>query len=180
MADASVTVPGKLEFERMYTIKITAPRQRILEQLGRFGEPDRGYLKPRGVTVHRVAGRPNEPGCVIQYDIGLQRFCFRLTLEQLIGGHLAVYRVSDGFARGGILVFEIEQISEEVCGLSIYVAFNFARGKSWITRPFWWLFRLLFPGFMHDVVWNHSLCQLKDVVEADAGERGERGRCPAL
>jgi len=28
------------------------------------------------------------------------------------------------------------------------------------------LFRALFPSFVHDVLWNHSLCQLKDIVEA--------------
>lgn len=166
MADASVLVPGKLEFERMYTIKIAAPRALILEQLGRFGEADRGYLKPKWVKIHRVAGQPNEPGCVIQYEIGCRQFCFRLHLEQLSGGHLAVYRVADGFARGGMLLFQIEELGEEVCALSIYVAFNFARGRTWFSRPFWWAFRLLFPAFVHDVLWNHSLCQLKDIVEA--------------
>lgn len=166
MADASVKVPGKLEFERMYTIKIVAPRQRILEQLGRFGETDRGYLRPKWVRIHRTAGVPNTPGCVIQYEIGCRHLCFSLTLDQLIGGHLAVYRVNDGFARGGMLLFEIEKLSEEACALSIYVAFNFARGKTWVRRPLWWLFRLLFPAFVHDVVWNHSLCQLKDIAEA--------------
>jgi flavin-dependent dehydrogenase len=166
IADASVTVPGQLEFERMYTIKIAAPRDRILEQLGRFGETERGYLKPKWVKIHRVAGVPNTPGCVIQYEIVCPWFSFRLILDQLIGGHLAVYRVSDGFARGGVLLFEIETISDEVCALSIYVAFNFARGRSWVTRPCWWLFRRLFPAFVHDVLWNHSLCQLKDIVEA--------------
>jgi flavin-dependent dehydrogenase len=166
MADASVTNPGQLEFERMYTIKVAAPRQRILEQLGRFGEPGRGYLKPRWVKICRVAGFPNQPGCVIRYEIGVRSFGFSLVLEQVIGGHLAVYRVRDGFARGGMLLFEIEKLSDEVCALSIYVAFNFTRGASWLERPFWWLFRLLFPAFMHDVLWNHSLCQFKDVVEA--------------
>jgi flavin-dependent dehydrogenase len=166
MADASVTTPGELEFERMYTIKIAAPRHLIMEQLGRFGEADRGYLKPKWVKIQRIAGVPNAPGCVIQYELGCRRICFHLTLDQVVGGHLAVYRVSDGFARGGMLIFEIEKLSEEVCALSIYVAFNFARGRSWATRPFWWIFRLLFPAFIHDVLWNHSLCQLKDIVEA--------------
>jgi hypothetical protein len=166
MADASVPVPGKLEFERMYTIKIAAPRSRILAQLGRFGEADRGYLKPKWVGIHRIAGVPNTPGCVIQYELGCRRLSFNLILDQLIGGHLAVYRVRNGFARGGMLLFEIEKLSEEVCAVSIYVAFNFVRGKTWLTRPFWWLFRRLFPAFVHDVLWNHSLCELKDIVEA--------------
>ena len=163
-------MPERLEFERMYTIKIRASRERILEQLGRFGEPDRGYLRPRWVRIRRTQGVPNMPGCVIEYEVISRRFAFHLELEQIAGGHLAVYRVRDGFARGGVLIFEIEKLNEEVCALSIYVAFNFARGRSWLTRPFWWFFRLFFPDYVHDVIWNHSLCQMKDVVEAQGGQ----------
>lgn len=165
MADASIVEPGRLEFERMYTIKIAAPRHEILEQLGRFGEPDRGYLRPRWLKVQRTTGVPNTPGCVIRYELGLRCCSFSLILDQVAGGHLVVYRVQDGFARGGMLIFEIEK-REKLCALSIYVAFNFARGRTWLTRPFWWLFRLLFPAYVHDVLWNHSLCRLKDIVEA--------------
>lgn len=167
MADASVASPAQLEFERMYTIKIGATQNAILAELENFGEPDRAYLKPRWVRILRVAGEPNQPGCVIRYAFAGGWLSFNLGLEQIAGGHLAVYRVLDGFARGGMLLFEIEQLHPEVCALSIYVAFNFARGRHWITRPFWWCFRLLFPAFVHDVLWNHSLCQLKNSVEAE-------------
>ena len=170
ITDANIAVPERLEFERMYTIKIRASRERILEQLGRFGEPDRGYLRPRWVRIRRTQGVPNMPGCVIEYEVISRRFAFHLELEQIAGGHLAVYRVRDGFARGGVLIFEIEKLNEEVCALSIYVAFNFARGRSWLTRPFWWFFRLFFPDYVHDVIWNHSLCQMKDVVEGQGGQ----------
>lgn len=166
IADASVAVPESLEFERMYTIKIRAPRNRILDQLGHFGEGDRGFLRPRWVRIRRTEGKPNTPGCVIRYEVVNRHFAFSLELEQILGGHLAVYRVRDGFARGGVLIFEIEELNGEVCALSIYVAFNFARGRSWATRPFAWLLRLCFPAYVHDVIWNHSLCQLKDVAEA--------------
>jgi flavin-dependent dehydrogenase len=179
IVDASVCVPNQFEFERMYTIKIAAPCERILEQLGQFGEPDRGYLKPRWVRIQRVAGNPNTPGCIIQYEIVSRQLSFRLILDQIVGGHLAVYRINDGFARGGMLLFEIEKVSDDICALSIYVAFNFARGQSWLTRPFWWLFRRLFPAFVHDVLWNHSLCQLKDVAEADARQDRQSVNPPA-
>ncbi|HWI56880.1 MAG TPA: hypothetical protein VNZ22_06620, partial [Bacillota bacterium] len=172
MADASVSVPGQLDFERMYTIKIPASRQRILDEVGRFGEADREYLRPRGLCVRRVAGQPNTPGCVIRYEVLHRMFCFSLELEQLVGGHLAVYRVRDGFARGGILVFEIEQLHPDLCALSIYVAFNFRHGSWAGSRLFWWCFRHLFPSFVHDVLWNHSLCQLKDVVSRNSRPRG--------
>ena len=55
---------------------------------------------------------------------------------------------------------------------SIYVAFNFRRGRRPLTRPFWWLVRRLFPAFVHDVIWNHSLCELKDCVEESYGGGG--------
>lgn len=167
MADASVSVPEKLEFERMYTINIQAPCDRTLDQLERFGEADRGYLRPRWVRIERTDGVPNAPGCVIRYEVVSPRFTFSLVLEQIVANHLVVYRVKDGFARGGVLIFEIEKLNEEASALSIYVAFNFARGRTWVTRPPWWLFRRLFPAFVHDVLWNHSLCQLKDIVEAN-------------
>ena len=168
MGECGMPMPEQPEFERMYTIKIRAHRAQIMEQLEQFGEVGRGFLHPRWVRIQRVAGEPNVPGCVIRYVVGRQPFCFHLVLEQIAGERLAVYRVQDGFARGGVLIFEIEKLFEDLCDLSIYVAFNFKRGRSWMTRPFWWLFRNLFPDFVHDVIWNHSLCQFKDVVEAAA------------
>lgn len=169
IAEARVTPPGQPEFERMYTIRVHAARDQVLEQLGRFGEPDRGYLRPRWLHVLRVAGEPNTPGCVIRYNVVHPALSFSLMLEQIAGGHLAVYRVQNGFARAGILIFEIETLDHDYTALSIYVAFNFARGRTPVSRVFWWLFRHLFPSFVHDVLWNHSLCQMKDLVE---------GACP--
>jgi flavin-dependent dehydrogenase len=170
IADARVAVPPQLEFERMYTIRVAAPRAVVLRQLQQFGEPDRQYLRPRWLRVRRIEGAPDSPGCVIQYEVLNRRLRFRLVLEQMTGGHMAVYRVRDGFARGGVLIFEIEDLPEGVCALSIYVAFNFLRGSGWGGRPFWRLFRLLFPAFVHDVIWNHSLCQLKDIAEKEYEE----------
>ena len=72
-----------------------------------------------------------------------------------------------------MLIFEIEPINEEVCSLSIYVVFNFLRGGNGFSRLFWWLFRLCFPAYMHDVLWNHSLCQMKNIAEADHEARCE-------
>ena len=114
------------------------------------------------------------PGCVNRYEVVCRHFAFSLLLERVVGEPLAVYRVRDGFAQGGVLIFEIEKLTEEVCALSIYVAFNFVRGRTWLTRPFWWLFRWLFPAYIHDVLWNHSLCQLKDLLEANP-EPGQLG-----
>lgn len=165
--ESGVAVPSRPEFERMYTIRILAPRDQVLDQLGRFGEPDRRYFRPRWVRVERTSGTPNEPGCVIRYTVVSRHFQFHLVLEEISGGHLVVYRVRDGFARDGVLIFEIEKVAEDICTLSIYLAFDFNRGRTGIARPFWFLFRLLFPAYVHDVIWNHSLCVFKDVVESD-------------
>lgn len=165
LAEFGLPVPSEFEFERMYTIRIRAPAARVFEELGRFGEPDRGYLRPRWVRIQRVAGTPNHPGCTIEYQVLASRFSFRLLLEHRLDNHLLVYRVKNGFARGGVLIFELENGSADTCNLSIYVAFNFQRGSGCLARPLFWLFRRCFPAFVHDVIWNHSLCELKDRVE---------------
>lgn len=165
IAQADIMLPERLEFERMYTIKIAAPRGRVLRMLERFGEKDRPYLRPRGVRITRVAGSPHSPGCIIRYELLFGRMCFNLRLEKLFEGRLAVYRVLDGFARGGVLLFDVETTAKELSLLSIYVAFNFKRGGNLAERLMWRSFGLLFPSFVHDVLWNHSLCQLRDVVE---------------
>jgi hypothetical protein len=167
LTEYGMAIPDPSEFERMYTIKIRATCATVLRQLGRFGEIDRGYFHPRWVQVQRIKGLPNEPECEIRYEVFGRWFSFCLRLEQIAQGHLLAYRVCDGFARGGVLLFEFERATDEMCNLSIYVVFRFARGKTLITRPLWWLFRRLFPSFVHDVLWNHSLCQLKNLAEAE-------------
>lgn len=166
LAERDIAVARKPEFERVYTIQIHAPAARILRQLGQFGEPDRGYLRPRWVCIRRVAGLPNSAGCVIRYEILGRLLTFNMVLEQ-VGERLAVYRVLDGFARGGVLVFEIEKLAPSNCNLSIYVAFDFYRGNRGASKAAGSLFRWLFPAFVHDVLWNHSLCQFKDLVEQE-------------
>jgi hypothetical protein len=165
LAAFGLPVPGHFEFERMYTIRVRAPREKVFAELGRFGELDRRYLHPRWVRIRRVAGAPNAPGCTIEYRVVRPRFAFRLALEQVVPDQLAVYRVQNGFARGGVLIFELEPGRGKTCDLSIYVAFNFPRGSGPLSGVGWWLFRHAFPAFVHDVIWNHSLCQLKDHVE---------------
>jgi flavin-dependent dehydrogenase len=168
---AHVSMPAKLEFERMYTIKIAAPQSAVFTGIGSFGEQDRKYMRPLWLQVQRVAGVPNQPGCRIEYRVVLPKLGFSLELEQVVEQRLVVYRVIDGFAKGGVMVFEIEPTAGGLCALSIYVGYNFARGGSIIMRMFWWVFRKSFPAFAHDVLWNHSLCELKDVVEADYAAR---------
>jgi len=161
---------GSPDVERMYSIRIRGGQAVILHQLGEFGNPERHYFKPRLVTVQRTSGSANEVGCTIQYDVCPRSLSFSVVLEQTLGPRGLIYRVQDGFAAGGVLAFGIEEMDEALCVLSIYVAFQFPRGRGMLARLGWRLFGTAFPAFVHDVVWNHSLCELKHVVEM--GERG--------
>jgi hypothetical protein len=51
--------------------------------------------------------------------------------------------------------------------LTIYVAFDFPASGNPLKRLAWGLFKLAFPAFLHDVLWNHSLCKLKQLVEVE-------------
>lgn len=158
--------PRRQDFERIYTIKLRAPADRIFTELGRFGDEDRAYFRPRFVEVRRIRGEANREGSQIRYDLTLRFMTFNLMLEHSEPGRHLVYRVLDGFARGGVMVFEIETLGRGQCGLSIYVTFDFPTGSGLLSRPLFGVLRLLFPAFVHDVIWNHSLCELKDCVES--------------
>jgi hypothetical protein len=155
------------EFARMYSIRIKAGRARVLQELGRFGDGENGFFSTRRVVVRRISGAANELGSTVLYDVSPRFLSFRMALEKIVGTRFLMYRVLDGFARDGIFVFGIDPIGEDACSLSIYVAFDFPRGTNALPRSFWRLFRLFFPGFVHDVIWNHSLCRLKHLVEVN-------------
>ncbi len=157
---------GSLEFERMYSIRISAPGENIFKELGKFGDKDREYFKPKFIDVRRISGEANQPGSIVHYNIYPDLFSFNLRLLKAIPGEHICYEIMDGFGRGGILLFEIDAIKkgDEVIDdeymLSIYVGFNFPRH----------LLKQLFPAFIHDVLWNYSLCQLKEVIEEETTE----------
>jgi hypothetical protein len=164
------------EFERMYSIRIKADEARIHHQLGKFGDTDRQYFTPRFIRVHRTAGNANEVGNTIRYHVFLQGLSCSVALEKVVAARYLLYRVCDGFAKGGILAFDIDR---EKGGslLTIFVAFNFPTSKSPFKRLAWRLFRLVFPAFLHDVLWNHSLCKIKHLVEAEDGQARQTPLC---
>ena len=94
-------------------------------------------------------------------------FSFTVVLQQNVPGHYLLYRILDGFGRGGVFAFDVERVKPGVNLLTIYVGFDFYRGKGLFGRAGWWLFRKLFPSFAHDVLWNHSLCKIRYLAEAD-------------
>jgi flavin-dependent dehydrogenase len=152
-------------FERLYSIKINAEAGEILQQLGKFGDNDRQYLKVRMVKIYYSAGRGNKVGSVICYEFPLRFLSFSVILEKIVGNKYILYRVRDGIAKGGILVFHIYEKEKGLCVLSIYVAFDIPIKGNPVKKVCLYIFRWCFPAFVHDVVWNHSLCKLKHLVE---------------
>lgn len=161
------------QMENMYSIRIRTDAETILRQLGRFGDADREYFTPRFIQVRRTEGEANQVGSVVHYQVTPSWLSFSVVLEKVVQGRYLLYRVLDGFARDGMLVFDVDPLRSGVNLLTIYVGFDFPRGSGHISRLGWRLGRAIFPAFVHDVVWNHSLCQLKDLAESDGSEMDE-------
>ena len=156
------------QVERMFSIQIRADEDAVLRQLGAFGDPGRGYFTPRFINVHRTASAANEVGTVIRYELPIRRLSFGVSLDRVVPGRYLLYRILDGWGRGGIFTFDIQQTKPGVTLLTTYVGFDFPRGKGLLGRVGWTLWRKVFPGFAHDVVWNHSLCKIKHLAELDS------------
>jgi hypothetical protein len=150
--------------ERMFSIRIRAGEDSILRQLGAFGDLDREYFKPRFIKIRRTSGLPNEVGTTIRYEVPLG-LSFNLGLTRVAEGRYLLYRILDGFGRGGVFAFDIDELKPGVNLLTTYVGFDFPRGTGVFSRVAWMLMRRFFPRFAHDVVWNHSLCKIKQLAE---------------
>ena len=153
------------DVERMYSIRVRSTPARILRELGKFGDPDRRFFRPRFVEVRRVKGRANEVGSVVRYKLPVRRLSFHVELVRVLPRRRLMYRVRDGFARGGPLLFDLDRKGPGCYTLSIYVVFDFPKGRTPFEQIFWKVFRWFFPSFAHDAVWNHSLCKLRHLVE---------------
>jgi flavin-dependent dehydrogenase len=164
---ASLQIPVWIspEFERMYVIKIRGSEQEIIEELGRFGEPDSPFLNLRFVEVRRTRGVANAIGCTIRYRLPMLGLRADLRLTERIGYETLLYRLEHRLTENGKLIFNIGPSKDGNRRLSIYAAFDYRKGGNVLTRPLWRGARLLFPGFVHDVVWNHALCAIKEEVE---------------
>jgi flavin-dependent dehydrogenase len=156
------------DFEKMYAIKIKAGKKEIFEELGRFGDKGRNYMNLRFVEIRRTYGNPNQIGSIIRYRLKFLPVSVDMTLKQAVPEKALFYEVSEKFADRGKLVFEIKQAEDGNNRLVIYTAYDYKKGNSLFSKLFWWLFRLLFPAFIHDVVWNHALCTIKE--DAERGE----------
>ncbi len=153
------------DFERMYAIKIRAAADEIFNELSKYGDETRSFLKMRFADVDRISGQPNTVGSVIRYTVWGLRASADLVLTRCVPNKTILYEVSERFARRGKLIFDVHPTSDGNNQFVIYTAFDFRRGKGIFGKLFWRLFKLLFPAYIHDVVWNHALCSIKEEVE---------------
>ncbi|MGD0580427.1 MAG: hypothetical protein ABSC08_16055 [Bryobacteraceae bacterium] len=153
------------DFERMYVIKIRGSGQEIMDQLARFGDTDSRFLDLRFVEVRRIQGQPNEVGSVVRYRVPLAGFGAHLRLTRKVDLETLLYQVDGRFADHGQLIFNVAPAKDGNSRFSIYAAFDYKRGRGFAGRVLWGVARVFFPGFVHDVVWNHALCTIKEEVE---------------
>jgi flavin-dependent dehydrogenase len=154
-----------LEFERMYAIKIRSSAEEIMHELAKFGQPNARFLKLRMVEVRQIQGEPNQAGSVIQYRIPLIGFGVELRLIKRVGFESLLYQVDERLSDHGKLILNVAPTKDGNTRLSIYAAFDYKRGRGFAGRVVWKGIRVLFPEFVHDVVWNHALCSIKEEVE---------------
>lgn len=153
------------EFERMYVIKIRGSEDEILDELAKFGERGAPFLSLRFVEVRRIQGVANRIGSVIRYRVPLLGIGTQLRMTERVERETLVYRLDRRLTQEGRLIFHIAPTSDGNRRLAVYAAFDYRKGANPLTRPLWFAARLLFPGFVHDVVWNHALCTIKENVE---------------
>jgi flavin-dependent dehydrogenase len=164
---ASLRIPVWVspDYERMYVIKIRGSAEEIIDELGKFGEAGSPFLNLRFVEVRRVSGTANQIGSIIRYRVPMPGLRVDLRLAEKNGHETLVYRLDRTLTENGRLIFHIAPTKDGNRRLAVYAAFDYRRGGSALTRPLWLAARLLFPGFVHDVVWNHALCTIKEDVE---------------
>jgi hypothetical protein len=151
--------------ERMYVIKIRGSGEEVMEELANFGHPKARFLKLRLVEVRQIQGAPNQVGSVIRYRVPLVGLGAELRLTKRVGFDSLLYEVDERLADHGKLIFDVAPTKDGDSRLAIYAAFDYKRGRAFASRALWKGIRVLFPEFLHDVVWNHALCSIKEEVE---------------
>ena len=159
------------DFERMYVIKIRGSEGEIMEELAKFGQPHARYVKLRLIDMRQIQGTPNQVGSVIRYRMPLMPLRAELRLTKRVGLETLLYEADEQLVNHGKLIFNIAT-KDGNRRLSIYAAFDYKNGKGTASRMMWKGARLLFPEFVHDVVWNHALCTIKEDVERSTTRPG--------
>jgi hypothetical protein len=156
---------GSSDFERMYTIKIRGSERGIMEELAEFGRPAARFVNLRFVNVRQIRGVPNQVGSVIRYSIPFFGLNSEMQLTKRVGFETLLYQVDERLVEGGKLIFNVAPTKDDNRRLTIYTSFQYKKGKGIVSQLLWDGARLLFPEFVHDIVWNHALCTIKEEVE---------------
>ncbi len=164
-SDLGMELDKSPDFERMYWIKIRGSEEEIMEELAKFGQPNARFLKLRIVDMQQIQGTPNQVGSVIRYRVPYVRLHAELLLTHRVRFQTLHYKADEGLVDHGKLIFNIAPTTDGNRRLSIYASFDYKKGKGFASRMMWRGARFLFPEFMHDVVWNHALCTIKEDVE---------------
>jgi hypothetical protein len=158
------------DFERMYVIKIRGSAEEIMEELAKFGRPTANFVNLRFVNVRQIHGVPNQVGSVIQYRLPFVGLGAEMRLTKRVGFETLLYQVDERLVDRGKLIFNGALTKDGNCRLAIYTSFDYKHGEGIARRIIWDIVRLLFPGFVHDIVWNHALCTVKEEVERKHGQ----------
>lgn len=165
-------IPTIPERRRVYLYGIDIKRKidKILQVLHQFGERERPFLNPRMVSIRRREGSFANEDIVVDYRIlgGLIRF----SVVQIPSGDPSTIhmKVKGGFADGGDFLFNIGDSARNQSRLSVLLSFDYPKGGSPIEAVYWQLFAWLFPQSIHEIIWNHALCELKQAIEqSDSG-----------
>jgi len=153
------------DFERMYTIKIRGSEQEIMEKLAEFGRPAARFVNLRFVNVRQIRGVPNQVGSVIRYSIPFFGLSSEMQLTKRVGFETLLYQVDERLVYEGKLIFNVAPTKDGNRRLAVYTSFQYKKGKGAASQLLWGGVRLLFPEFVHDIVWNHALCTIKEDVE---------------
>ena len=149
----------------LYGIDIKRMPDRVLKVLHQFGEPDRPFLTPRMVDIRRREGAFSDEDVIIDYRIfgGLIRFA---VVQVPTGDPRSIhFKVEGGFAHEGDFLFSVEPAAGGHARLSVLLSFDYPQGSSPMEVVFWRLFAVLFPQCIHEIIWNHALCELKQAAE---------------
>ena len=169
-SDPAMELDAAPDFERMYIIKIRGAAQEIMDELARFGQPGAPFLSLRFVDVRHIGGEPNQVGSEIRYWVPFLNFGVVMRLTRRVGVESLLYQLDGRLVDNGKLIFNVGTAKDCNSRLSIYASFDYKKGRGILGRVLWRAARLLFPEFVHDVVWNHALCTIKEQVErAHAG-----------
>lgn len=153
------------EMERMYAIKIRASAETIFNELGKFGDSKGKFLRLRFMDVIRTSGHANQEGSVVSYCSKILPISMKIRLKRCIPNKSLLYEPEELFAVNGKLLFDIRPTKDGNNRLVIYTGFDFRKGEGFFSGIFWKNFKKLFPGYAHDVVWNHAICCIKAEAE---------------